>query len=40
MIFLVCFFAGVGVGALLAYHFANVAELRRKAAEFDRNRHG
>lgn len=39
MVFVICFLAGMGVGALLAYHFANVAELKRKAAERDRD-HG
>lgn len=37
MIFVIVFLAGVGVGALLAYHFANVAELKRKAAARDRD---
>lgn len=37
MVFVMCFLAGVGVGALLAYHFANVAALKRKAAERDQD---
>lgn len=32
----IAFLAGVLVGVLLAYHFANVAELKRKAEELDR----
>lgn len=40
MAFLICFLAGVGVGALLAYHFGRVAELKRKAAAYDRERGG
>ena len=36
MIFVVCFLLGVIVGALLSYHFANVAELKRKAREYER----
>lgn len=38
MIFLIVFLAGVMVGALLAYHLANVAELKRRAAQADASR--
>lgn len=38
MIFLIVFLVGVIVGALLAYHFANVAELKRRAAQIDSGR--
>jgi membrane protein DedA with SNARE-associated domain len=40
MIFVLCFLAGVGVGALLAYHFGRVAELKRKAEAWDREHRG
>lgn len=40
MIFMVCFLAGIGVGAMLAYHFGRMAELKRKAALYDRERGG
>ncbi len=32
----IAFLAGCLVGVLAAYHFANVAELKRKAAALDR----
>jgi hypothetical protein len=40
MIFVITFLAGIAVGALLAYHFGRVAELKRKAADWDREHGG
>lgn len=36
MIFAMVFLGGVIVGALLAYHFAGVAELKRRAGDGER----
>ena len=40
MTFAMFFLFGVAVGALLAYHFGRVAELKRKAEAWDRENRG
>lgn len=39
MAFLTCFLVGVAVGALLTYHLSNVAALRRRVQDMDRDKH-
>lgn len=40
MIFLICFLVGVAVGGVLTWHLGRVAELKRKASAWDRERGG